>query len=341
MNKYLAYIRGQFLPLGYEEFFACMEAENIKYRTEFSENQIILLESAGNPSKAASRCAFLHSLLKVVAIGNVDESISITNDYRLDEIEKNKSFCVRANRIGKKQTRISRVEIERDLGSHIYKKFENKYLNVNLTNPDYQFYAIIHNKKFYLGLKLWSVDRETYRKREPSQRPSFRPGSMKTDFARALVNLSRVREGDIFYDPFCGGGGFLIESSILGAYSLGSDISAEAVLSAAKNLKKFSEGDFAIIRSDSRKSIIRKADAIATDPPYAIQSSTHGKQVKDLLHDFLLESKTILEPGRYLVFGSPKRIEPEKIVKKVGYEIVSMIDARIHKSLTRRIMVVK
>jgi tRNA (guanine10-N2)-dimethyltransferase len=341
MNKYLAYVRGLFLPLGYEEFFACMEAENSDYEIEFFDNQIILFECAGKPEKAASRCAFLHSLLKIVAKGDVDEAISITDEYNLDEIEKNKSFCVRANRIGTKQTKVSRVDIERELGSYIYTRFENRNLSVNLKEPDYRFYTIIHKNTFYLGLEQWSMDRDTYRKREPSKRPSFRPGSMKTDFARALVNLSRVREGDIFYDPFCGGGGFLIESSILGAYSLGSDISAEAVLGAASNLRKFSEGEFAIIRSDSRQSVIRRTDAIATDPPYSIQSSTHGEQIKDLLFDFLRKSKTILEPGRFLVFSSPKKINPEEIVKQVGFDIVSIIDARIHKSLTRRIIVAK
>ena len=214
-------------------------------------------------------------------------------------------------------------------------------MNVNLTNPDYRFQVIVQGIEFFLGLVLWKVNREIYRVREPSQRPSFRPGSMKTDFARAIVNLSRIKEGDIFYDPFCGGGGFLIESSILGAYSIGSDISKEAALGAVQNLKNFSDGNFAILRSDSRKLSIKKVDAIATDPPYAIQSSTHGKQIRDLLQDFLIESKTILKQGKYLVFSCPRKIEPEKIVKKVGFEIVSIIDARIHKSLTRRIIVVK
>jgi tRNA (guanine10-N2)-dimethyltransferase len=341
MNKYLAYIRGLFLPLGYEEFFACMEAEGKNYKVDFFKNQIILFESSDNPTKAASRCAFLHVLIKIVAVGEMDKDIVISQEYVLDGIEENKSFCVRATRIGTKQTKMSRVDIERDLGSFIFDQFKEKHLSVNLTNPDYMFHVIIQKNTFFLGLELWGVDRETYRRREPSKRPSFRPGSMKTDFARALVNLSRVKEGDIFLDPFCGGGGFLIESSILGAYSLGSDISSEAVLGAAENLPIFSEGSYAIIRSDSRKSPIRSVDAIATDPPYSIQSSTHGNKVNELLRDFLIQSKAILKSGRYLVFSCPKKIKPEDIVKSTGYEIVSIIDARIHKSLTRRIMVVK
>ena len=341
MSKYLAYVRGLFLPLGYEEFFACMEAEETEYQIDFYSNQIILFESSENPNKAASRCAFLHVLLQVTAIGEVDKEVSISSEFPLGKIAENKSFCVRATRIGTKQTQISRVDIERDLGSYIFEQFKSKNLSVNLTTPDYLFHVIIQNNTFFLGLELWSVDRETYRRREPSKRPSFRPGSMKTDFARALVNLSRVKEGDIFLDPFCGGGGFLIESSILGAYSLGSDISTEAVLGATENLRKFSDGSYAIIRSDSRKSPFREADAIATDPPYSIQSSTHGNQVHILLHDFLLQSKAILKPGRYLVFSCPMKINPEEIVRSIGYDIVSIIDARIHKSLTRRIIVVK
>jgi len=303
---------------------------------------MVMFESKDNPTKAASRCGFLHSIVQIIASGFIDESeIIVEEENTPRELELKKTFRVRVQRIGTKETKLSSPEIERKLANFVGRVFEGLKLEVNLSNPDYRFIAFVHKNQFFLGIELWSVDRNEYREREPGKRPSFRPGSMKTDFARALVNLSRIREGETFYDPFCGGGGLLIEASVIGAYTIGSDISAEAISSSKINMRKFGRNAYSIIRGDSRTLSVKTAQGIATDPPYSIQSSTHGETVSELISDFLIESKTILEPERYLVFSCPSQVKPEKLAQKADYEIVSMIDTRIHKSLTRRIMVIK
>ncbi len=342
MKKYLAYIRGHHQILGFEEFQAALEAEEVVYNNTKIDDQISVFTTKDNPLPAARRCAFLHSLLGLILTGSIQENkLEIQKLESNFSIEKNSSFCVRAKRIGKKEIKQKSTEIERKLGEYILDRYDGYDLRVDFKNPDNRFIVIIIKNEFYLGKELWSKDRKQYHSREPSNRPNFRPGSMKTDFARALVNLSCVRKGEIFLDPFCGSGGILIEASHLGANCIGIDIDYNAVVSSMKNLRAFGESFYTILLCDSRHMTIKNAHAIATDPPYSIQSSTHGKQVVDLILEFLEEAETILLPGRRLVFSSPSKLHPENLIENTKFKIISQIDTRIHKSLTRRILVVK
>ncbi len=342
MKKYLAYVCGHYLPIGYEEFYAALEAEGIEYKIVHKNKQIIIFESEKDPTAAAARCAFIHALILLSDTGEIENNkINITEDVKHLEIEKNKTFCVRVCKIGRKEINISSVDLERKLGNQVYFKYEKSNLEVDLVHPDYSFLAILHGTNFFLGLELWSLDRKKYFVRESSERDFFRPGGMKTDFARAIVNLSRINKGEIFFDPFCGGGGFLLEASELGAYVIGSDLDTYAVRGANRNLKQFENYNSSLYRGDSRYLAIKEADAIATDPPYSLQSSTHGEKVPNLIYDFLIATKDVLKPGKHLVFSSPASISSEDIVEKTDYKLVTLIDCVIHKSLTRRILVLK
>ncbi|MHA1304643.1 MAG: TRM11 family SAM-dependent methyltransferase, partial [Candidatus Heimdallarchaeaceae archaeon] len=149
-----------------------------------------------------------------------------------------------------------------------------------------------------------------------------------------------IKVGETFYDPFCGSGGLLLESSIIGAHTLGSDLDYRAVRSSVINMRSLGARNYSLFIGDSRFLPVKKVDAIATDPPYAIQSSTHGKTIKDLAFEFLSETQKILKNEGYIVFCLPKKHEPEKIVEKIqGLKIQKIIDTRIHRSLTRRILV--
>ncbi|GAH56289.1 unnamed protein product, partial [marine sediment metagenome] len=54
--------------------------------------------------------------------------------------------------------------------------------------------------------------------------------------ARALVNLSGVKEKELFLDPFCGTGGILIEAGEIGARVIGIDVQGKMVRGAEENL---------------------------------------------------------------------------------------------------------
>ncbi len=342
MKKYLAFVCGHFLPIGFEEFYACLEAEGIKYKNVQEKEQIIIFESEEDPTSAAARCAFLHALILLTDTGEINEgTINFTAQHNYLELQSTKTFAARVRRIGKKKINIQSVNLERLIGTYVYYKYENNKLVADLKNPEYLFLAILFEKKLFLGLELWSQDRKKYAVREPGEREYFRPGAMRTDFARAIVNLSRVKKGDTFFDPFCGGGGFLLEAYELGAYSIGSDLDIFAVQGSKENLSQFENYNTSIYRGDSRFLAIKEVDAIATDPPYSTQSSTHGLKVLDLVYDFLLDSREVLKPDKYLVFSTPASLSPEKIVEKTDYELVTLIDCVIHKSLTRRILVLR
>ena len=342
MISYLAFVRGHYPEMGFQEFYACLEAEGIEYRLIREDVQQIIFETEANPIPAAERCAFLHSIIQITDMGVIQEDkIKYLGDFPLPEIERNKSFAVRVRKIGIKEIEINSVALERMLSYQVHDRYEPTNLKTNLKHPDYLFLAILQKRSFVLGLEIWSLDRKDYAQREPGERDYFRPGAMKTDFARAIVNLSRVKSGDTFFDPFCGGAGFLLEASELGAFSIGSDLDGLAVLGAKENLLLFKNMNTSIFQGDSRFLAVKEVDAIATDPPYSIQSSTHGEKVSDLILDFLTASRKILKPGGYLVFSSPAINQPEKIVKETDFELVTLIDCIIHKSLTRRTLVLK
>ncbi|MCG3223263.1 MAG: RsmD family RNA methyltransferase [Candidatus Heimdallarchaeota archaeon] len=342
MKKYLAHIRGHYQELGFEEFFATLEAENIQYSIEKKDNQVLLFNTKQDPVKAAKRCAFLHSILKMISIGNVEKvKLELQQFISLPEIEDDRTFAVRIKKIGKKVIEQDLPDLERELGDFVYNNYKAQNLKVNLKNPDYLFFGILIGRRLYFGLEVWVLDHSEYESREPGNRPFFRPGSMKTEFARAIVNLSRIKQNEMFYDPFCGGGGFLIEAATLGANVIGSELDKFAVYGCNQNMKFYKNTYCSIIRSDSRHLPIKEADAIATDPPYAIQSSTHGENVNNLIYDFLIEAQTILKKDSYLVFSSPAKHESELLAEKAGYSIQKILDTRLHKSLTRRIIVLK
>ena len=342
MKKYLAHVRRNYENLGYEEFFASLEAENIAYSIEKKGDQILTFETKQNPIIAAERCAFLHSILSLISINTVvEDKLELQNFISMPKIDDDKTFAVRVKKVGKKQIKRNLPDIEKELGNFIYENYKSQKLRANLKNPDYLFLGILIGQTIYFGLEIWALNWKELESREPGKRPFFRPGAMKTEFARAIVNLCRIKRDEMFYDPFCGGGGFLIEASSLGANVLGSDVDKFAIHGCNQNMKFYRNKFSSVIRSDSRFIPIKIVDAIATDPPYSIQSSTHGENVNHLIYDFLLEARSILKRNGYLVFSSPAKYQSELLAEKTGFSVQKVLDTRIHKSLTRRIIILR
>ncbi len=211
---------------------------------------------------------------------------------------------------------------------------------MDLENPGETILGIV-SQRFVIGRVTAEVDRSQYEERRPHKRPYFHPGAMLPRISRACVNLTRVRAGERFLDPFCGTGGFLIEAGLLGAAVHGFDIDAEAVEGCRKNLEQY-EIDYNVAVKDStepgQKGIF---DAVATDPPYGISASTKGLGLEELYSKALKSIFMALKDGRYACIISPQEVPVERLSEDAGFRVVDTHFERIHRSLTRKILVLK
>jgi tRNA (guanine10-N2)-dimethyltransferase len=159
--------------------------------------------------------------------------------------------------------------------------------------------------KVFIGLPLISLDTRSFHERRPSTRPFFRSIALPVNLSRLLVNLTRVRNGGVILDPFCGTGSILIEALLMNIRVIGVDIDWELIHGSRKNLEYYGLKNHVLILGDSRILSFNNVDGIATDPPYGRAASTHGVRVEEIYRLFLRNSAEYLRRGGYLVFMAP------------------------------------
>jgi len=236
------------------------------------------------------------------------------------------SFCCRARKIHPVTVNASQLELERMMGQKIHG-------NVDLKDPDIEYRAVFTNSRCFFGEVLHTIDRGSYAYRNPQRRAFFHPGVMMPLMARTMVNLTHIEPGQLLCDPFCGTGGMLLECDMMGIEAVGSDYDPEMLIGCSQNLP-----NGAYIRADATNMPYPNEafDAIATDLPYG-QSTTIGADSIDTLYTgSLKEIRRVLKRGGRAVIVTHTDIRP---LAKDLFEIVGYYEQRVHKSLTRRILV--
>jgi tRNA (guanine10-N2)-dimethyltransferase len=158
---------------------------------------------------------------------------------------------------------------------------------------------------------------------------------MMPRMARALVNISLVRAGEILLDPFCGTGGMVLEAELVGAQGAGSDFDPVMVAGSRKNVP----GGF-FFRADATALPVRNSciHAVATDLPYGQSVSIAAGSIDTLYTGALEEIRRVLVPGRRAVVVTHRDIS-----RQAGevMEVVASCSQRVHRSLTRRMLVLR
>src|SRR5207249_4604363 len=123
--------------------------------------------------------------------------------------------------------------------------------------------------RHYLCRRLAAIDRRAFEARKVGERSFVQPISLHPRFARALVNLSRVRDGGTLLDPFCGTGGILLEAGLVGAQVIGGDVRADMVEGCRAMLRGFGI-DARLLAADvgAIPEAVGQVGAVAMDPPY-------------------------------------------------------------------------
>jgi tRNA (guanine10-N2)-dimethyltransferase len=154
--------------------------------------------------------------------------------------------------------------------------------------------------------------------------------------ARTLINLTCSQIGDVVLDPFCGTGGILIEAEMLGMHTVGSDFDPMMVHGCRQNVTQLD-----LLLSDATHLPFgnNTIDAVVTDFPYG-QSVCIKKTdtMANLYADALDEIHRVLKVGHRAVVVTHKDIS-EFVASPMT--ILQRHEQRVHKSLTRRVLVLK
>ena len=246
-----------------------------------------------------------------------------------------KAVKVRASIVSGEWTKAQQIAAERTIGAALAKRN-----TIDLRNPEVEVRVLL-GSRVRISRIVGKIDRKGFESRKGENRPFFSPISLHPKYARALVNLSGVGPGGRLLDPFCGTGGILIEASLAGAKTLGSDLDPRMLEGSTQNMAHFGLQADRLEECDVSKidGVFGEVDAVATDPPYGRASST-GKEVPGLLHRrMLLALRDILAPGGRAAVVLPDTAAVGKL--PAGMRLVESHPMRVHRSLVRHFVVLR
>lgn len=278
---------------------------------------------------AARRLAMTHGVLEYLGECAPDPG-AFKILLRELSLETRQTFAGRAKKIhggSNERNPCSQKDFERMIGSMINGP-------VNLKNPDVEYRAILSEDRCYFGKVLLTFDRSSFDSRNPGKRFFFHPGVMMPRMARTLVNIACVRQGDVVLDPFCGTGGILIEANLLGSRVIGSDFDPLMISGCRQNIR---ESDLMLADAAHLPFCDHAVDAVVTDFPYGQSVCIRRSDSMDMLYkDALEEIRRVLKTGNRAVIVTHRDISP---IAEEFFTIIQRHDQRVHKSLTRRILV--
>jgi tRNA (guanine10-N2)-dimethyltransferase len=329
-HEYIFELSGEHDTLPKAEITAVLEALGVNYETVEDDIGAFVLNAPDlDVNVLRDRLALSHAIDGHIFSGEMIEILNLNIPIKIQK----GSFAVRSKRIQNFYEDINLKELEKMIADCVEGKNE-----VDLDNPENEVRVIISNRS-HIGLLLAKIQRNAFKERKVQNRPYFSPVSLHPRLARALVNLSRIKAGDILLDPFCGTGGVLMEASLIGARAVGSDIDPRMVAGSTENMEKFNIKDVEVFQADigEIKDKISHVDAIATDPPYGKSATTNREDVTSLYERAFSSFVEILRKGGYLSI-----VLPEKELIKLGEGHFTLLEChphRVHRSLTRNFCV--
>ena len=326
------------LPLA--ELKAVMECENIDATIDVVAEGLVILKDIPDEridqyhETLTKRLGYTHEVHQLIMKSSPERlSEDIPSINWQDYISE--TFAVRVKRLN---SQIDTVATERKAGALILDNCND--IKVKLREPNSLVRMVASKNDIYIAVEKFKLNKKHFVESKPHKRPFFYPGSMSPKLARCMVNLSRVTEGQLLLDPFCGTGGILIEAGLIGCKVVGSDIYWKMKNGAAINLDHFGITDYRTFNLDVRElKMYEKVAAVVTDPPYGISTSTGDIEGDNIFKEFFIAIYDNMRDDAYLCMASPHYVDLKPIADEVGFEIVEQYGIKMHRSLTRIISV--
>ncbi|MGB9806521.1 MAG: DNA methyltransferase [Thermoproteota archaeon] len=282
--------------------------------------------------ESIKRVALSHFLCEELIFqrGSISNLFNLLNKLDLAE---GGSFYVRVNRVEGSIPAEEVSALEREVGSILSEKFKKK---TSFKNPEEIFILHVEDNAYALGKFLEPSERKKLKERQNKTKPKFHASMLPPDLSRALVNLARVKKGDIFLDPFCGMGGVLLEAELIGARAIGVDFKEKMLRGAKENLTFYGAMNYDLIKGDARFLPVAKSDKVATDPPYGRLSPKLKKEpIVNLYTKFIANLSNIIATGGHFAMVYPKGLEVKTLLNENGFQVISEDDVIAHQKLTR------
>lgn len=241
------------------------------------------------------------------------------------------SFAIRARRFEGAMKDIDSQDLVRKVGGIL-----SRSNDVKLKNPDMEVHMVMSDRvHLFLGEK--TIDREGLENRKVSERPFFSPISLHPKYARALINLTGAKRGDVVLDPFCGTGGIVIEAGMMGMKPIASDFDENMIIGTQENMDFFGLKleDFETIDISDIPERFKEVDAIATDPPYGRSTHTGGEPIDSIYSRAMEAFSKVLKVGCAAGVVLPHEISSDKL--RMEHHLVQ----RVHGSLSRHYHIFK
>jgi len=326
--KYLFELSKEHPTIPKAEILSCLKAEKINYKILEKNDDILLIDIKNDSrlNRVAERLSYTFFIDSYLFSSSIDAD-ELSNVALKHDINQKGSIAVKY----KNRSKFANSKKIVETLANIYTKDRK----VDLINPYIEIRALITEEKIYVGCKKFEINRSEFETRKVQYRPFFSPISLHPKIARALVNLSCIKKGEILLDPFCGTGGILLEAGILGVNVVGGDIKDEMVEGCKKTLEHYKIKNFNVFCSDIENigDFVKNVDCVVTDFPYAKSTTTKGENLKDLcLRSFDIISKIVKKRGRVVVGLHDLNLLS---IGKKYMDIDCIYEIPVHRSLTR------
>ncbi|MET1101523.1 MAG: THUMP domain-containing protein [Pyrodictiaceae archaeon] len=344
-NIYYAIVSGQHATLPLAELRSILESYSIPYTILGVHDQTILFTAKKLTFPIANRSGFIHEVGLVLGICDADEQSLLFCIKEVDWCRAigNNSFKVTLVRLKGYSKHVNDRDLTRTAGAIILGSCNLKP-KVDVKRPDRIIEIVLTEGMGIVGLKLEENNVKELMKRRPHLKPFYKPGALDPRLSRLFVNLSRTPPGGLYYDPFCGTGGFAVEALLMGLNTICLELDKKLSEGSLINLMHYSRLKYTyydVLQGDAVNQPLRNGsvDGIGTDPPYGRSTSTRGRRLTDLLRGFLHEAKRVLKKNRFIAFASPHWLDVDDIVKEAGLVPIEKHYMRVHGSLTRVITI--
>jgi tRNA (guanine10-N2)-dimethyltransferase len=334
-------VSGEHRTLPHAEIRAILQSQEIHFKQIAASTKLLRVTADSSALEAVSRRSVMYEQCGFeIAATSQGKKRLLSLLSRMDlsgHFADKHSFAVRSLRVGGAFRYLNRATLEREIGAVL--KDKSRGVKVNLDRPDVTFLCIVSSRGLLLGEITHSRVPGLIASRRPRKRPVFHPSTMQPKLARCIVNLARPPERGILLDPFCGVGGILLEAAAIRCRAVGADADTRMLRGARTNLAHYEAEAFGLIVADATKIPIRGVESIVTDPPYGREASTRGRRLHALIREFLPSAHSVLSGKGHLCICCPSKLRIMSIAERAGFKLVESHLLYVHRSLTRRILV--